>query len=53
MQFAGRWLEKLRERRFYIFFHVSLVTVFSSYCSGKEFVSYKISRSQQFYPPTK
>lgn len=37
----------------YSFRTISLMTVFSSYCSGKEFVSYEISKSQQFYPPTK
>lgn len=54
MQFAGRWLENLRERRigsFYVFScHYSLD--YFSYCfSGKEFVSYQITKSQQFYPP--
>lgn len=55
MQFAGRWLENLRERRigsFYVFFpyHYSL-DYFCCYFSGKEFVSYQITKSRQFYPP--
>lgn len=53
MQFASRWLENLRERRigsFYIFpYHYSL-DCFYYYFSGMEFVSYEITKSQQFYP---
>lgn len=55
MRFAGRWLENLRERRigrFCGFPYDYSLDCFYYYFSGKEFVSYKITTSQQFYPPT-
>lgn len=55
MQFASRWLENLRERRigsFYFFPYNYSLGCFDCGFSGKESVSYRISKILQFSPPT-